>query len=46
VAKIDKNALTTGYNISIMEQVDDMLFSVADDYIAMFRDEKDQISPN
>ena len=46
VSKVDKNALTTGYKVSIMEQVDDMLFSVADDYIDMFRDEKDQISPN
>ncbi|MDB4350234.1 hypothetical protein OAA38_00315 [bacterium] len=33
ITKIDKNALTSTSNISIMSQVDALLFQIADDYI-------------
>jgi len=33
IAFVDKNALTTGSEISIMSQVDTMLFQIADDYM-------------
>jgi hypothetical protein len=45
ISKIDKNALTKGSEISIMSQVDAMLFQIADDYIMQNLFENNQNNP-